>query len=124
MTEAASTPTEPAPHVYDFFAGAGGASAGLRAAGMEIAFALDRDADACASFAANFPHARVENADIRTLDAGALRRRVRERHPHPVVFVGCAPCQPFTRHRTTRRHADERTPPAHRLHAPRRRLPP
>ena len=35
------------------------------AAGMEISFALDHDADARGSFEANFPDAYFEYADIR-----------------------------------------------------------
>ena len=48
--------------VYDFFAGCGGASCGFQAAGMEISFALDHEADAKATFEANFPNAHFEFA--------------------------------------------------------------
>ncbi len=88
--------------VYDFFAGCGGASCGFRAAGMRIAFALDRDADAKASFKANFPEAHFELADIRKISADTLRSKMRARRAGPVLFSGCAPCQPFTKQNTAR----------------------
>ena len=98
--------------VYDFFAGCGGASCGFRAAGMEIAFALDHDADARANFHANFPDVHFELADIRKVTVEAIRSRVDAERPTPLLFCGCAPCQPFTRQNTTHPEAsrDERVP--------------
>lgn len=93
--------------VYDFFAGCGGASCGFRAAGMEVSFALDHDADAKATFEANFPDTHFEFADIREVSAEAVRVRVDAETPNPVLFSGCAPCQPFTRQNTTRPRLDQ-----------------
>ena len=98
--------------VYDFFAGCGGASCGFQAAGMEIAFALDHDADAKASFESNFSNVHFEFADIRKVSVDAVRLRVEAERPNPVLFSGCAPCQPFTRQNTMRPEwdQDERVP--------------
>ena len=98
--------------VYDFFAGCGGASRGFQAAGMDIAFALDHDADARASFKANFPDAHFECADISKTKVGAIRTRLKSRRSSPVLFSGCAPCQPFSRQKTIRpkMDQDERVP--------------
>ena len=98
--------------VYDFFAGCGGASCGFQAVGMEIAFALDHDADAKGSFEANFPDAHFELADIRKASLQAIRRRVEAERSRPVLFSGCAPCQPFTKQNTKRPglDRDERVP--------------
>ena len=93
--------------VYDFFAGCGGASRGFQAAGMEIAFALDHDTDAKASFEANFPDVHFEFADIRKVSTEAIRLRVATDRPNPVLFSGCAPCQPFTKHNTRRPKPDQ-----------------
>ena len=93
--------------VYDFFAGCGGASCGFQAAGMKISFALDHDADARASFRANFPGAHFEFADIRDVNVEAVQRRVEAERPHAVLFSGCAPCQPFTKQNTERPRLDE-----------------
>ena len=98
--------------VYDFFAGCGGASCGFRAAGMEISLALDHDRDAKASFESNFPEAHFEFLDIRDVDVDAIRRRVESESTSPVLFSGCAPCQPFTKQNTKRPtlDQDERAP--------------
>ena len=98
--------------VYDFFSGCGGASCGFQAAGLEISFALDHDADARKTFQANFPDAHFEFADIRDISVDAVRLRVEAERPDPVLFSGCAPCQPFTRQNTKRPKfdQDERVP--------------
>ena len=93
--------------VYDFFAGCGGASCGFQAAGMEISYALDNDADAKATFEINFPSTHFEFADIRDVSLDAVRLRVEEERPNPVLFSGCAPCQPFTKQNTTRPKLDQ-----------------
>ena len=93
--------------VYDFFAGCGGASCGFQSAGMEISYALDNDADAKVTFETNFPSAHFEFADIRDVSLDAVRLRVEEERPNPVLFSGCAPCQPFTKQNTTRPKLDQ-----------------
>ena len=79
---------------------------------MKIAFALDHDVGAKASFEANFPDAHFEFADIRKVSVDAVRSRVEADRSNPVLFSGCAPCQPFTKQNTTRPklHQDERIP--------------
>ena len=93
--------------VYDFFAGCGGTSCGFQAAGMEISFALEHDAEAKATFEANFPGAHFEFADIRNVSVDAVRFRVEAERPNPVLFSGCAPCQPFTKQNTKRPKLDQ-----------------
>ena len=87
--------------VFDFFSGCGGASCGFRAAGMDIVFALDCDADARNTFEANFPSVRFECSDIRDTSIPAIRMLVADQRPAPILFCGCAPCQPFTKQNTT-----------------------
>ena len=98
--------------VYDFFAGCGGADCGFQAAGMEISFALDHDANAKKTFEANFPNAHFELVDIRDISVDVVRLQVEAERPNPVLFSGCAPCQPFTRQNTKRPKfdQDERVP--------------
>ena len=93
--------------VYDFFAGCGGATCGFQDAGMTISFALDHDADARESFKANFPDAHFEFADIREANLEAIRTRVEAARPYPVLFSGCAPCQPFSKQNTKRPSLDQ-----------------
>ena len=79
---------------------------------MKISLALDHDADAKASFEANFPDAHFEFADIRNIGVDAIKCRVESDRPNPVLFSGCAPCQPFTKQNTRRPklEQDERVP--------------
>ncbi len=55
-------------HVYDFFSGCGGTSAGLKAAGLKIVFALDNDPDAAATYRLNLPEVKFFERDIRDLE--------------------------------------------------------
>ena len=98
--------------VFDFFCGCGGASLGFRQAGMEVVFALDSDIDAARTFKRNFPSTTFESRDIRLVEEDSVHKLVVEQRPHPILFCGCAPCQPFTRQNTTRPdpHEDERVP--------------
>ena len=98
--------------VFDFFAGCGGASCGFRSAGMKIAFALDHDKNAKATFEANFPEAHFELSDIRRLRVESVRARMAAESSNPVLFCGCAPCQPYTKQNTKRPklNRDERVP--------------
>ena len=92
--------------VFDFFAGCGGASRGFQDAGMEVVFALDSDHDAKRTFEKNFPFAHFEHADIRETSLDMVHGLVRTQQPHPILFCGCAPCQPFTKQNTSCPEAD------------------
>ncbi len=98
--------------VFDFFSGCGGASCGFQKAGMEVVFALDWDADAARTFKHNFPSATFEPKDIRLVEEDSVQKLVAAQRPQPVLFCGCAPCQPFTKQNTTRPnpHEDDRVP--------------
>ena len=86
--------------VFDFFAGCGGSSAGFREAGLELVFALDNDPNAKETFEANLPGVHYELTDIELFSVRDLQQRVDACKGHPVLFCGCAPCQPFTKQNT------------------------
>ena len=98
--------------VFDFFSGCGGASCGFRDAGMDIVFALDCDPDSQRTFQINFPSVHFELADIRETSVSHVRSLVAAQRPIPILFCGCAPCQPFTKQNTMRpvREKDDRVP--------------
>jgi DNA (cytosine-5)-methyltransferase 1 len=83
--------------VFDFFSGCGGTSAGLRDAGMDIVLGIDLDVDALATYGANFPEASFLNADITKTRTNKIKKYVESCRPHPILFCGCAPCQPFSK---------------------------
>ena len=98
--------------VFDFFSGCGGASRGFQDAGMDVVFALDWDADARRTFKRNFPKVTFESEDIRQVKKDSVHKLLIKQRPHPVLFCGCAPCQPFTKQNTTRPELgeDDRVP--------------
>lgn len=79
----------------DLFAGAGGATQGLRAAGFEVAAAVESEADPAQTWKLNHPGALFQ-ADIRSIDPtqiaalGALRDRQLD------LLKACPPCQGFS----------------------------
>ena len=72
--------------VFDFYSGCGGTSAGLQAAGMEIAFGLDIDPDAAATFRANFPQAHFLQSDLTRLRANRLQALISTKRKAPILF--------------------------------------
>ena len=73
----------------DIFAGAGGLSLGLEAAGFEIVAGVEIDPDACETFAKAHPAAEVVCDDVSLLPFQTWAPRVD-------VLVGGPPCQPWS----------------------------
>lgn len=94
--------------VFDFFCGCGGTSAGFRDAGLDIAFALDFDKDAAKTYQLNFGNTTFHRGDIREFDSESLDVFLREREGNHILFSACAPCQPFTKQRTSKKTKDDR----------------
>jgi len=94
--------------VVDFFCGCGGTSAGLRAAGLDIALGLDMDPKASRTYRRNFPEAAFIERDIRDISppdvANALNGGL-----WPLLVSACAPCQPYSTLASTDRRHPERT---------------
>lgn len=84
--------------VIDFFSGCGGASEGLRQAGLDITIGLDFDRKAAETYQANFPESLFYNVDIRELDEKKLAKAFigKNESKEPLLLVACAPCQPFS----------------------------
>jgi DNA (cytosine-5)-methyltransferase 1 len=97
-------------HVFDFFSGCGGTSAGLRAAGMDISLAIDNDPIAASTYQLNFPEATFLQRDIRELSPADLEPRLQQLDPaDPLLLCGCAPCQPFSKQGRRKPDADARS---------------
>lgn len=62
--------------VLDMFCGAGGGSAGARAAGANVVAGIDMCAIATETFAANFPEARVFTSRLEDIPLDSLRREI------------------------------------------------
>lgn len=90
------------PRVLDLFAGCGGLSLGFRAAGFEIAAAVEFDKDAAASHGRNFHPGDARHAiarDITRLSPEALCEDLGLGDPGSAfdIIVGGPPCQAFAR---------------------------
>jgi DNA (cytosine-5)-methyltransferase 1 len=95
--------------VFDFFSGCGGTSLGFQNFGFEIIGALDVDKDASNTFRLNFPHVHFAEKDIRSIAPRDLSEIINDTtKTGPLLFCGCAPCQPFTKQRRSIKEDDGR----------------
>jgi DNA (cytosine-5)-methyltransferase 1 len=78
----------------DLFCGAGGLTEGFKAAGYEVTFALDKDKDACATYAKNHPEVDLVRASITDLSP----EEIAERAGVVDVVMGGPSCQTFSTH--------------------------
>lgn len=90
--------------VVDLFAGAGGISEGFKQAGFKPVAASDIDPDACATYALNFPEAKVVHGDLR--DKRVAKELLAACKGVDVV-VGGPPCQAFSQMRNHVRLIDD-----------------
>lgn len=94
-------------NVFDFFSGCGGTSSGLSSAGFDIKFALDNDPFAIETFKTNFPKAITVVRDIQDVEPDFLESLIASRKS-PLLFCGCAPCQPFSKQNNNKTKNDPR----------------
>lgn len=113
--------------VVDLFAGAGGLGLGAVAAGGDLRLSVDNDFYSCETLRRNQAHpGQVLQADVTAVTGADLRSRADLRAADPVVVVGGAPCQPFSKaaywldkgEEAAFRRARSRGEVAERLHAP------
>ena len=80
----------------DLFAGAGGATQGLKQAGFRVLAAVENDRDAANTFASNHPEVQVWPRDICSVDPAAVRKRVGVSVRKLGLLTACPPCQSFS----------------------------
>lgn len=88
---------ESAPTAIDLFAGCGGLTSGLIAAGFQVLAAVELDADAAESYRANHPDVKLYEKDIKKLKPRSILRYLGLRKGQVDLIAGCPPCQGFTR---------------------------
>lgn len=97
------------PTVCDLFAGCGGLSLGLEAAGLEPRWAVELDPHAAATYRASHPGVAAFQEDVRT-----FLQRVRDGDPaaprpgEPDLLAGGPPCQGFSHNNRHRSQDDPR----------------
>lgn len=86
----------PQPTAIDLYAGAGGATQGLRDAGYNVLGAVENDEVAAKSYAANHQHVHLWTQDIRTLKATDVMRVLKIKRGDLSLLKACPPCQGFS----------------------------
>jgi DNA (cytosine-5)-methyltransferase 1 len=83
----------------DLFAGAGGLSLGAESAGASVRLLVDLDPVACQTLRENPKHhkGKVLEEDIAELDGAQLRALAGLSRRDPLLIIGGAPCQPFSK---------------------------
>jgi len=79
----------------DLFAGAGGATQGLRDAGFDVVAAVELDADAAATWSLNHTGAMIVN-DVRRVTGPQLMRAGGFKRSELDLLKACPPCQGFS----------------------------
>lgn len=80
----------------DLFCGAGGATQGLRQAGLQVLLSVELDANACATYRLNHPGVTVLNGDICAIDPQSVRCDLGLQEGDLTVLKLCPPCQSFS----------------------------
>jgi DNA (cytosine-5)-methyltransferase 1 len=80
----------------DLFAGAGGATAGLKAAGATVVGAVENDADAAESYRQNHPDVELIEDDIRKVSPTRLMREAGVSKGSISLLQACPPCQTWS----------------------------
>jgi len=88
--------------VFDFFSGCGGTSKGFLDSGMDVVFALDNDPEAANTYKSNLPGVYFLESNIVDIKEEILIPIIKKYQGSPLLFSGCAPCQPFTKQNTKR----------------------
>ena len=92
----------------DLFAGAGGLSEGLTEAGFHPLFANEVVPIYALTYKQNHPGTKVTTADIRTLDAEAIRKELGLEREQLDLMAGGPPCQGFSINAPVRSKDDAR----------------
>lgn len=80
----------------DLFAGAGGATQGLRDAGFRMLAAVENDPEAAETYRMNHPRVRLFIKDIRTVEPQEILNRIRLGPGELDLLKACPPCQGFS----------------------------
>lgn len=85
----------------DFFCGAGGMTRGFLDAGIDIICGVDTDTTVEQTYTknnvrSNGKHCAFISTPIQELSKADLSKAIGDRDGKALVFIGCAPCQPFT----------------------------
>jgi DNA (cytosine-5)-methyltransferase 1 len=87
---------DPSMTAIDVFAGAGGATAGLKAAGFRVVAAVEIDPTACRTYRLNHPDVPLFEEDARRVAVADLLRAAGLRKGETSLLQACPPCQTWS----------------------------
>jgi DNA (cytosine-5)-methyltransferase 1 len=93
----------------DFFCGIGGATKGFQNAGIQILKGIDNDPTCRETYEKNCSPSKFVMEDINSLKSRGLMRGIPRLKSDRLVFLACAPCQPFSKSYKKKAHKDDRT---------------
>lgn len=94
--------------MVDLFAGAGGLSEGLREAGFSSLYANEIQPRYAETYSINHPSTLVDPRDIRSVDAGIVRKKLGIQRGKLDLLAGGPPCQGFSINAPIRSKHDKR----------------
>ena len=83
----------------DFFCGAGGLTRGFLNVGIEVRAGIDVNESCKRTYEENNRPSRFIPGNLKTLKAEDIEPLVRGISADELIFMGCAPCQPFSKQR-------------------------
>ena len=92
----------------DLFAGCGGLSLGLEAAGFVVVAAVESDNIAAQTYQKNHPNTIMIKSDIRRVTAARIRGALALGNRSVDLLAGCPPCQGFSRIKRKNAKNDDR----------------
>ena len=95
-------------NAVDFFCGAGGMTYGLSQAGINVLAGIDIDISCKETYEINNPGSKFIHTDIHDLTVKDISRLIGlKRNDDSLIFIGCSPCQYWTKINTDRNKAHE-----------------
>jgi len=92
----------------DFFCGAGGMTYGISQSGIDVLAGIDNDPNCRATYKINNPNSEFIETDIHELSEEDLARVTGiEKDDDSLLFIGCSPCQFWTKINTCRKKSSE-----------------
>lgn len=80
----------------DLFSGAGGTTAGLKKAGIDVRLAVELDKAAAKTYENNNPEVLVICEDIQNIPSKVLNNNINKLDDDMLLMVACPPCQGFS----------------------------
>ncbi len=96
------------PTALDLFAGCGGLTEGLKAAGFRVLGAVEIEEKSAETYKLNHPEVHLWIKDIQDLSTLTVTRKLALRKGRLDLLAGCPPCQGFSTMRTLNGHRSNR----------------